>query len=282
MDAVTALAALLGVGAGLGLLAIWGGLRRRPRTLRLRPGRGLLPRRSPLRLVAVVGAGVVAAAFTRWPVAALLAAAAGWWLPELLGPDRAYAAAVARIEAIASWTESLRDTLASAAGLEQTIIATAQVAPVPIAVPVAELAACLEGGARLPDALADFADTLGDATADLVVTALTLAVRAETGELGPLLGRLAVATRDQAQMRLRIAAGRARTRSSVRIIIGATLAMTAGLLVWSRSFLAPYTTPLGQIALLAIGACFATAFAWLHRMSHMPAPPRLLTPRART
>ncbi|MCP2335227.1 type II secretion system F family protein [Actinomadura rupiterrae] len=275
---MTALAALLGVGTGLGLLLMVLGLRRRPLPVRrtARTGRWRAMRRSPTRMVAVGCAAVLVGALTRWPVGAALAALAGWWLPELLGPDRAHTTAVARIEAIASWTESLRDTLASAAGLEQTIIATAAVAPAPIAVPVTDLAAALQTGQRLPTALAAFAAQMDDATADLVVTALSLAVQAETGELAPLLGRLAAATRDQAQMRLRVAAGRARMRSSVRIIIGATLAMTLGLVAWSRAYLAPYDTPLGQLMLAAIGGCFAAAFTWLHRMSQMDAPPRLL------
>ena len=52
--------------------------------------------------------------------------------------------AVGRIEAVAGWSEMLRDTMAGAAGLEQAIVATATVAPLPIRAEVATLAVRLE------------------------------------------------------------------------------------------------------------------------------------------
>jgi hypothetical protein len=87
-----------------------------------------------------VGAAVVAGLFTGWPVAAVLAAGGSWFLPALIGRDTATTALIARIEAIASWAEMMRDTLAAAAGLEQAVLATAAAAPAPIREQVAVLA----------------------------------------------------------------------------------------------------------------------------------------------
>ncbi|MEU5885023.1 type II secretion system F family protein [Spirillospora sp. NPDC047279] len=276
MNADIGLAAVLGAVAGLGLVLCWTGLRARSQGS---TGHGWSWRRwrhSPARVAAAVGCAVVVGGWTRWPVGAVLAAVAFWWLPDLLGPDRQRARLVARIEAVASWTESLRDTLAGAAGLEQTILATAAVAPPPIAEEVAELAARLEAGDRLGDALHAFADRLADPTADLVAVSLILAAETEASDLGRLLGRLAAAAREQAGMRMRVAAGRARVRSSVRIIVAATLTLAGGLLLWSREYLAPYDSAVGQSVLIVIGVSFAGAFGWLRRISRIEEPRRVL------
>lgn len=231
------------------------------------------------RVAAALAVGLLVGAVTQWPAAALLAGAGVWWLPGLLGPDRQHVRSVARIEAIAGWTESLRDTLSAAAGLEQAITATAGLAPGPIAEPVARLAARLRAGDRLVDALADLGREVADPTADLVVTALVMAAGEHARDLGGLLGELARAARDQAAMRARVATTRARIRSATRIIVAATTVMAVGLSLWSRDFLAPYDTPGGQLMLLGIGGIFAGAFAWLARQARFPEPARLLAPQ---
>ena len=184
--------------------------------------------------------------------------------------------AVARIEAVAGWAEMLRDTMAAAAGLEQAIVASAPLAPLPIRAEVATLALRLEGE-RLAPALRAFADDVADPTCDLVVAALVLAAEHQAQRLGELLGSLAQAARDQATMRLRVEAGRARTRTSVRVIVGATGGLVLGLAILNRGYLAPYDTPVGQLVLLLVGAVFTTAFVWLARMTRPSTTERFLT-----
>ena len=232
------------------------------------------------RLAIAVGAGVLVAAVTQWPVGALLAAGAGFALPGLVGGREAAQAAIARTEAIAGWAEMLRDTIAAAAGLEQAIAATAPVAPAPIRAEVAELAARLQAREPLPLALRAFADRVEDPTADLVVSALVLAAERQARNLGVLLGALATAARDQATMRLRVDAGRARTRTAVRVVTVTTLAMAAGLAMLSRGYLDPYDDALGQLVLAFVGLCFGGAFWWLSRMARVPVPERFLVGRA--
>src|SRR5438094_111914 len=84
-------------------------------------------------------------------------------------------------------------------------------------------------GQRLVPALRAFADDLADPTADLVVAALVVAAGTHAGRLGDLLGALARAARDEATMQLRVEAGRARTRTAVRVVVGSTTAMAVGL-----------------------------------------------------
>jgi len=194
----------------------------------------------------------------------------------LLGGARRHQAAVGRIEAIAGWAEMLRDTMAGSAGLEQAIVATATLAPLPIRAEVATLAVRLEGE-RLALALRAFADEVADPTCDLVVAALVLAAEHQAQRLGELLGSLAAAARDQATMRLRVEAGRARTRTSVRVIVGATGALVLGLALFNRGYLAPYDTATGQLVLILVGGVFAVAFMWLARMTRPVQVERFLT-----
>jgi Flp pilus assembly protein TadB len=228
-----------------------------------------------LRFGLAVGAGVLAGAVTRWPVGALLGAGAAAMVPGLASGRAARQATIARAEAIAAWAEMLRDTLAGAAGLEQAIIAVAPVAPAPIRRQVLALAGRLDRQ-QLALALGAFADELADPTADLVVAALLLASRSQARRLGELLGALARAARDDATMRLRVEAGRARTRTSARIVVGVTLAMAVGLVVTNRGYLEPYNSVSGQLVLAGVGGLFGAAFWLLGRMARIQAPQRLL------
>jgi Flp pilus assembly protein TadB len=238
-------------------------------------------------------AGVAAVAVTGWPVAAVVAAGGAWVLPGLVGPDRVARTQVERIEAVAAWTEMLRDTLAAAAGLEQAIIATAPGAPAAIRPQVQALAADLTGhvtgdhqnragvgGRRLPDALRAFADGVADPTGDLVVAALVMASAHQGRQLTELLASLATAAREQAAMRLRVEAGRARTRTSVRVIIITTVVMAAGLIALNRPYLTPYDTAAGQLVLAAITVVFALALTGLARIARAGTLARVLAPPA--
>jgi Flp pilus assembly protein TadB len=269
------LAALCGAGVGLGLvLAIcgWRGVEMPRPNRRLKRS---TVERADLRVGLAVGAAVVVGAATGWPVGAVLAGLAGWGAPGLLGGTRRPIVAVARIEAIAGWAEMLRDTMAGSAGLEQAIVATATLAPLPIRAEIATLAVRLEGE-RLAPALRAFADEVADPTCDLVVAALILAAEHQAQRLGELLGSLAAAARDQATMRLRVEAGRARTRTSVKVIVGATGAFVLGLALFNRGYLAPYDTAVGELVLLLVGGVFASAFVWLARMTRPVSVERFL------
>lgn len=284
MSPLLALAGLLGAGAGFGVLLIalglHGGTGPTPVGAAVRRWVASWRRRPPVspRGVAVaVVAGVVAGVFTGWVVGAILVAVAAGTLPRVLGRDPDAARRVARIEAVAAWTEMLRDTLSAAAGLEQAILATARTAPEPIRADIAELAVRIERGDPLPGALRELAEDLADPTADLVLSALVLACQHQARQLAALLGDLATEAREQVAMRLRVAAGRSRLRTSVRVIVTTTLAFASGLLLFNRRYLTPYDSAGGQLMLLVVGVLFGVAFWWLARLSRPREPERFLT-----
>lgn len=279
MNPDTAVLGLLGAGVGLGLVlaaAGWRGRSRPPAAARGRRPALAVDRVTARRVAVAFAAAVAAAAATGWVAGGILAGLATVTLPGL-GRDRQAVRRLARMEAVATWTEMLRDTLAAAAGLEQTILATAAVAPAALTDEVHQLAARVRRGDRLPDALRGFGEQVADPTCDLVVAALVLASEHQARQLAELLGELATEAREQVAMRLRVEAGRARTRTSVRVIVGTTLVFAAGLVVVNRPYLQPYDGPGGQLVLLSVGALFGTAFAWLARIGRVTEPGRVLT-----
>jgi Flp pilus assembly protein TadB len=273
----TMLCGLLGAGVGLG---VW---------LVITGWRGTPPGHQPLRLLrgwdgrrvgVVAVAAVAGAVVTEWVVGAVLIGMAVWALPRLLASGKQAAHQLARVEAVAGWTEQLRDTLAAAAGIEQAILAGAPVAPEPIHAEVNALALRLETGHRLAPSLRTLADDLADPTADLVISALQRAATQQARHVGELLGSLAVAAREQVSMRQRVETSRADTRASVRMITGTTCVFVGGLIVLSRDYLSAYDTVVGQLALLAIGGLFAAGFAGLTKITATRQPARFLTPSA--
>lgn len=280
ISATTVVAALLGLGTGVGLLLVisgWRGVDPHRLTRSARRDTQAWGTQRLVRLVTAVAVGVVTGVVTGWVVGAVLAGLACWALPPVLGRDPRHAERVARIEAIATWTEMLRDTLAAAAGLEQAILATAPLAPTAIRPQISDLATRLGNGQRLAPALRALAGQLADPTADLVIASLVLAAEHQARQLGELLGSLALAAREQASLRMRVQAGRARTRTSVRVIVGTTLGFATAMVLLDRPYLAAYDSLTGQVVLLVVGALFAAGFAWLSRIAIAPEPIRFFS-----
>lgn len=215
----------------------------------------------PLRAISAVAVGLLVAGTTRWVVAAAAAAVTAAWLPSLF-KTTATGRRTERLEAIATWTELLRDTLSAAAGLGQAVIATAELAPPAIQEAVAALAARLSNGVAMDDALRIFAAELHEPSGDLVVCALLLAASAQSQRLTDLLGALAQSCREEVAMHLRVEASRASARSSVRTIAIFSLAFASLLFVVAHSYLLPFGTATGQLVLLVVCSCYAAGL-WL-------------------
>ncbi|HEY3559512.1 MAG TPA: type II secretion system F family protein, partial [Kribbella sp.] len=234
---------VLGGGVAVGALLIVAGLRGRPARVvtSSRLSTWLAARHDRKQvglLVMAVLVGLAVGMVTGWVVGGFLAVVAVVGLPRILGSNVDHQRQLQRIEAIAGWTEMLRDTLVAAAGLEQAILATAPACPEAIREEITELAIRLERGERLAPSLRHLADQLRDPTADLVISALVLAAEHQSRQLADLLGELAGEAREQASMRMRVEAGRARTRTSVRVVVITTLVFAVGLVLLNRGYLA--------------------------------------------
>jgi tight adherence protein B len=91
-----------------------------------------------------------------------------------------------------------------------------------------------------------------------------------------VLSRLAVSIRDDATMRVKVETGRAKLRTSAKIICGAVAATVAMLMLLSRSYLDAYDTATGQLMLLVVAAVFAGGGLLMARMSHIALPERFV------
>ncbi len=228
------------------------------------------------RLPFALGAGLVLLLLTRWPV---LAAAGGllvFFGPALLGGIAAERRSIARLEGLAAWTESLRDTIAGAVGLEQAIPATAYAANPAIKPHLVQLSDRLRVRTPLPTALQLFADELDDSSADLIIAALMLNAKLRGPGLREVLSSLARSSREELEMRRRISAQRSSTRRSVQIVVGVTVAFVLGLAVFNRGYVEPYATAAGQLVLLVVLGFFAAGFAWMRRLAVFEVPERFM------
>lgn len=183
------------------------------------------------------------------------------------------------VEAVAVWTEQLRDTLAGSNGLEQTIVATSGHAPVPLRAPLERLVASMSY-VPVAQGLTRFARDVNHPTADFVVAALSTAATRQVRELGALLGHLASCARDEARMHTRIWVGRSRTRSAVRIIASVVVVFVGGLVVLSPEYLAPYRTSEGQFVLSGVVLLFFVALLGMQKLSVVAAPDRFVGRRS--
>lgn len=268
-----AIAAVLGASAGIGAALVVAGLAGRQVLPRPRSGAFRASGGGSLRAVGAVGAALIALVLTGWPVGAVLAAGAVMAAPRIIGGKAARERAIARTEAIATWTEMVRDSIVAASGLEEAITATARIAPAPIRREVRLLVSRLERQ-PLAASLVAFGEDLAHPSGDLVVAALTIAARTEASDLSSLLSRLAEATRGEARMRIRVEVGRTRVRTASKVILGVVVATIGLLALLNRDYLEVYASPAGQVVLLIVGGIFALGGWLLVRMAELDMPDR--------
>lgn len=280
-------ALLLGCGVGLGLVILLAGLRGEQVLPRPSSGEKAPRRRDPtsvpqLRSLAfALLTGGVVWLLTGWVAAGLMAVCTVLVVPRMWGGQSARRAWIAKTEAIAAWTEMLRDTMAAADGVEEAIAATVPIAPLPLRREIALLDARRRSEQPLSEALAAFGREVDHPSADLVVASLSSAALGEGSDFVGVLTRLASITRDEVRMRLRVEAGRAQVRTSSRMIVLILFAAVVVLYLLNNSYFDPYGTAFGQLWLVLVGAIFTGGILLMERMSRLDLPERFSPRRAR-
>lgn len=277
------LAAVAGAMIAGGILGIITGLRPAPITDRQRVARRpsswrrrwttISPARRWATLAAVV-AGVVVAGLTGWVIAIVILPVAVLGMPVLLASP-ADTARIGKLDAIAEWTRNLSGVLVAGQGLEQALTASLRSCPDAVRPEVGGLVARLRGRWPTEAALRAFADDLDDATGDLVAAALILGSRKRGPGLAGMLTGLAESAAADVRARRQIEADRAKPRTVARLV---TLLSAGALtvLALTGSFLEPYRTPLGQMILLVLLACYTASLLWLRKAAQSPPPARFL------
>jgi Flp pilus assembly protein TadB len=276
--ALPILAILIGAVTGGGLFLLVVALRGLPvRPKNLGPGklerqvRELFSVRGGIALIA----GILVLVATGWVVAGVGVALLVYsW--RSLGGAASERKTMTRLESLATWTESLRDTIAGAVGLEQAIPSSIRVTDASIREPLTKLVDRLHTRVPMHVALRRFADDLDDPSADMIIAALIINSRLRGPGLRALLGALAASVREELDMRRKVNAGRRSTRRSVQIVVAVSVGMAIALAVLDHTFLSPYDSVYGQFMLVIIGAIYAAGILWLRRLATFETPQRLL------
>ena len=232
-------------------------------------------RRRRLRLVLALVSGLLAWLVTGLALMLAAVPVAVLGLPRLLRTP-ASAASIDRLEALEEWTRNLAGVLAVGVGLEQAITASLRSAPDPIRPQVAALVARLTARWQTGPALRAFADELADATGDLVAASLILSARQHGAGLVAVLEGLAASVAEDVRTRRAIEADRAKPRATARAVTFITLGVLA-LLVLNRTYIKPYTSPVGQLMLALLLTAYAGALLWMRQMTASRPAPRFLT-----
>lgn len=195
-------------------------------------------------------------------------------VPYLLG-GTGEDAVIARIEAIEEWVRTVAGSLSAGASLEQGLQTSLRSVPAPIRTEVATLVARITSRTGLTPALRGFADDLDDVIGDKVVAVLLLAAERRGAALAGVLDDLASSIADEVRARRVVEAERAKPRTTARWVTIIMVVMLAGLAI-SGDFVAPYTTPLGQLVLMVLVACFGLILVWMRRMATTPRTARFV------
>jgi len=275
----TLLALLCGAvvgGAVLLLIVAIRGTEPKDETPSLFRNRGAGSRRNLIRLGAGIAVGLVVLVVTRWLVLAIALGLLAGMADRFFGGTGEERRAIDRLDALATWTEALRDTIAGAVGLEQAIPATAVNAAPAIKPSLNLLVDRLRIREPLPSALMRFADDLNDPSADLIVAALVLNARLRGPGLREVLSALADSAREELDVRRKVAAERRSTRRSVQVVVAITLIMAAGLILFNPTYMAPYRSFIGQAVLTVVIGLYALGLLWLRRLAKIEVPERFL------
>jgi Flp pilus assembly protein TadB len=277
----TLLAVLIGALVGFGLFLLVAAIRGLPRTGPRAPGRLQRWARDVgmARGVAALAIGLLVLVATGWLVAGIGAAllVVSWRGLSGAAGERL---ALARLEGLATWTESLRDTIAGAVGLEQAIPSSLRAAAPSLREPLSILVDRLHTRVPMAEALRRFADDLADPGADLIIAALIINSRLRGPGLRDLLGALSRSVREELDVRRNVYAERRSTRRSAQIVVGISVGLALGLGVFDRGYVAIYNSVAGQFVLAIVAALYAAGILWMRALARFQSPERLLAPPA--
>lgn len=277
LDSLIGLALGLALGAALLLLiAAIAGWTPRRRTTRKSSTSMLWGTAARKRALFAAAVGVVVLVVSRWPVAAGAGAALIYLWPTMFGGGREAARQMTQLEALATWTESLRDSIAGSVGLEDAIRHSLTAAPQTLQPPLSRLVSRMRVQISLPEALAAFAEEFKNSSAEMVIAVLILNSRLRGPGLVATLTELATTAREEIDMQRRIEENRKSLRRTAMIIVVTTAIFAGGMVLFSRDYVAPYNTPLGQVVLLIVLGVLGGGLMLIRSASTVKPPERFL------
>lgn len=236
------------------------------------PKRG---RRTQLVVAISLLVGLAAAAVSGWVILIILIPLVAVAGPYLLAKNANLD--VARLDAFDEWARSLAGVLGAGVSLEQAITVTRGSAPSALQTEINTLVARIRSRMSLENALRRFAAEVGDATCDKIVCTLLLANRRGDGGLARVLTDLAESVAEDVAARRMVAAERAKQTTAMRAIMLITAFVFGGFLLAGGSYVAPYSTPLGQLVLAILLTAYVATLFWMKWISRAKPLPRLFS-----
>ncbi len=286
MTSTQILGGITGLAFGVGILMVIAAVSRpRHRTSSPRLGPWLISggvdRLSPAAFLAIVSgtgifAGILAAAATGLPVAAVLGAVIGGAAPFLVVRRRVQAA---RRWVRESWPEAV-DSLVSAvrAGLSlpEAVSSLASSGPEVLRPTFTATAAEYRATGSFDAALDVLRERAADPAADRVIVALRLAHEWGGTQVGEVLRTLSGMMREDGRLRSEIRGRQSWTISAARMAVAAPW-LTLLLLSTRPETVAAYATPFGAVILIGAAAASAIAYTVMARIAILPDMPRLVS-----
>mgnify|MGYP001600375622 CR=1 FL=1 len=233
-------------------------------------------RRHWWRLLLAVGAGLLAAGHTGWPLLAVLVPLVVNVLPLLLSapPNRE----LALLEALDRWVRTLSSLLPTGRSITDAIRLSGRQAPTLLAPQLRLLAARLDDRWTIQQALRALAEDLDSPDADAVLAALSLAAQRGGTGAAATLAALADNVQDRLRALREIETERAKPRIVVRQVTGVTVVVLALAFVFGGQFFAPYASGLGQVLLAVLVAAYLGSLIFLRRLTTPRPRQRILSP----
>ena len=221
--------------------------------------------------------GITVTVATRWWAAGALMVAGFVAVPMMRAERAGQVTDRERISALASWVESIRDLLAAASGIEESIVRSAESLPPSslIRPQIWRLRAVIET-LGLREGLRRLGEDLADPIGDYITAALLVASERPSGAVHAQLSEAASNARKSVAVREAVEAARSRmwtTSSTIGLI---SLVMVAFIVATQSTYAAWYATTQGQLVLIACGGIELGAMVWMARMARPAAGHRVV------
>ncbi len=269
---VLVVACCTGIGAGIALV-VTGLLATTPVKMKMSFTKRIDRANRQAAVAALVCAALVGL-ITRWPVGVVIGAVVGWTLCSAI-TSASSNRVTDRLDALATWIETLRDSVAAHRGLVAAIESTVPSAPASLRANIEALVIRVKSGTPLDRAFVALAAELSDAAADEAIAPLILAARFGGADLQNLLGTAAANTREQLALVQRTEVARAQPRREMRLVVVVTLGFVLATETIGHGYFAPFSTKTGQVVLVVIAGLFAFGFGTMNRLSRPQQMPRL-------
>jgi len=230
-------------------------------------------------VLASIASGLLAALGAQlmlgWPAVSVAAAALGALAPlSYFGPRRERRRAAMQVGLVEAAAQ-MRAAIQGGLSVQQALVELARTSPEALRPDLARLVLDLRLKGLVP-ALEDLRDRLANPLSDQLVAALILNDRVGGRQVGPVLDRLAQATRASLAVLEEAKARQSQAVVSARVVALVPAVALVGLRVIAPGFMSVYDEPLGQLVLVGCVIWVLIGYGAMRWLGRLPETPRVL------